>query len=66
MKQYIDKSSPINNKCHAHLPRHVIKQLILVMLQLPCADGDALFDRLYSTFTVAAELSPLRTDISRL
>jgi len=66
MKQYIDKSSPINNKCHAHLPRHVIKQLILVLLQLPRADGDVLFDRFYSTFAVPVELSPLRTDISRL
>jgi len=66
MKQYADKSSPIDHKCHAHLLRHFINQLILVMLQLPRADGDVLFDRFYSTFAVPAELSLLRTDISRL
>jgi len=29
MKQNIDKSSPINNTCHAHSPHHNIQQLIL-------------------------------------
>jgi len=36
------------------------------MLKLLRADRDVLFDRFYSTFAAAAELSPLRTDISRL
>jgi len=28
MKRYADQSSPIDNKCHAHLLRHVVNQLI--------------------------------------
>jgi len=58
------QSLPIDDECHAHLLRRDDNQLTRSDAE-NCrgADGDALFDRFYSTF---AELPTLHTDISRL